>query len=42
VHFERQLDPAWYFASLERAVVKQAAGYLIQANATPHPDFWSR
>jgi hypothetical protein len=35
VHFERQLDPAWYFAPLERAAVDQASRYLIQANATP-------
>jgi hypothetical protein len=35
VHFERQLDPAWYFAPLERAAVYQAARYLIQANAAP-------
>ncbi len=35
VHFQRQLDPAWYFAPLERAAVDQAARYLIQANATP-------
>lgn len=42
VHFERQLDPAWYFAPLERAAVDQAARYLIQANATPPPDSRSR
>jgi hypothetical protein len=35
VHFERQLDPAWYFAPLERAAVYEAAKYLIEANATP-------
>jgi hypothetical protein len=35
VHFERQLDPAWYFALLERAAVHEAAKYLIDANATP-------
>jgi hypothetical protein len=35
VHFERQLDPAWYFVSWERAAVHEAAKYLIQANATP-------
>ena len=35
VRFERQLDPAWYFAPLERAAVDEAARYLIQANATP-------
>jgi len=35
VHFERQLDPAWYFAPLERAAVHEAAKYLIEVNATP-------
>ena len=35
VHFERQLDPAWYFAPLERSAVHEAAKYLIEANATP-------
>jgi hypothetical protein len=42
VHFERQLDPAWYFAPLERAAVDQAARYLIQADATPPRDSRSR
>lgn len=42
VQFERQLDPAWYFAPLERTAVEQAARYLIQANAAPRPDFRSR
>ena len=35
VGFDRQLDPAWYFVPWEQAAVKQAAGYLILANATP-------
>jgi hypothetical protein len=35
VQFERKLDPAWYFAPLERVAVHQAAKYLIAANATP-------
>lgn len=35
VYFDRELDPAWYFAPLERVVVKQAARYLIEANANP-------
>jgi hypothetical protein len=35
IHFDRQLDPAWYFTPWERAVVGQAAEYLIDANATP-------
>jgi hypothetical protein len=42
IQFERQLDPAWYFAPLEHAAVAQAARYLIQANAAPLPDFRSR
>ena len=35
VHFERELDPAWYFAPWERATVRVAAAYLIAADATP-------
>jgi hypothetical protein len=35
IHFDRQLDPAWYFAPWERAAVHEAARYLILANATP-------
>jgi hypothetical protein len=35
VHFLRQLDPSWYFTPWERAAVKEAAAYLIDANATP-------
>jgi hypothetical protein len=35
VHFERQLDPAWYFVPWERAAVHEAAKFLIEANATP-------
>jgi hypothetical protein len=35
IHFERQLDPAWYFAPWERVAVRAAAAYLIAANATP-------
>ena len=35
IHFERQLDPAWYFTPWERAAVREAAGYLIDANARP-------
>jgi len=35
LHYERQLDPAWYFAPLERAAVEQAARYLIRANTMP-------
>ncbi|HEY4382200.1 MAG TPA: hypothetical protein VGN01_17760 [Acidobacteriaceae bacterium] len=35
IRFERQLDPAWYFTPWERVAVREAAGYLIAANATP-------
>jgi hypothetical protein len=35
VNFERQLDPAWYFTPWEREAVREAAGYLIEANAVP-------
>jgi hypothetical protein len=35
IHFDRQLDPAWYFSPWERVVVGEAARWLIQANATP-------
>jgi hypothetical protein len=35
IHFDRQLDPAWYFRPWERMAVKDAAGYLIDANAQP-------
>jgi hypothetical protein len=35
VHFERGLDPAWYFTPWERIAVQQSASYLIQVNATP-------
>jgi hypothetical protein len=32
IYFERQLDPAWYFAPWEHLVAQQAAAYLIDAN----------
>ena len=35
IRFARELDPAWYFVPWERAAVRAAAGYMIQANATP-------
>ncbi len=35
VHYERGLDPAWYFGAWEHFAVRQAADYLIEANATP-------
>jgi hypothetical protein len=35
VHFERELDPAWYFTPWERGAVREAARYLIEANAVP-------
>ena len=37
IHFDRQLDPAWYFTPWERSAVRAAAGYLIDANASEHP-----
>ncbi len=38
LHFERRLDPAWYFRPWERYATGLAAEYLIQANATPTPE----
>ena len=35
IDFERRLDPAWYFNPWEKAAVKQAATYLIEATAIP-------
>lgn len=35
IQFARRLDPAWYFGPLERFAVKQAADYLITADAEP-------
>lgn len=35
VTFARQLDPAWYFVPWERATVREAVQYLIEANAIP-------
>jgi hypothetical protein len=35
ISFTRQLDPSWYFTPWERVAVKEAATYLIDANATP-------
>lgn len=36
LRYRRRLDPAWYFSPLERYGVGVAAGYLIDALATPH------
>ncbi len=33
IEFDRALDPAWYFALMEKAAVAKAADYLISANA---------
>jgi len=33
--YDRELDPAWYFAPWERYAVQLAGGYLIDAVATP-------
>jgi hypothetical protein len=38
LHFERRLDPAWYFRPWERYATHLAAEYLIRANATPVPE----
>lgn len=35
MHYERHLDPAWYFGPLERFGVYKAAGFLIDSVATP-------
>jgi hypothetical protein len=35
IHFERELDPAWYFIPFERLAVHEAALYMIASNATP-------
>jgi hypothetical protein len=35
LHFDRSLDPAWYFGPWERYAVRLAAEYLIENNATP-------
>lgn len=35
IQFARRLDPAWYFGPWERFAVKQAAEYLITADAEP-------
>jgi len=37
LHFERRLDPAWYFRPWERYATHLAAEYLIRVNATPAP-----
>lgn len=37
LRYRRRLDPAWYFGPLERYGVGVAAGYLIDALATPSP-----
>ena len=38
LRYRRRLDPAWYFAPLERYGVSVAAEYLIDALATPRAD----
>jgi hypothetical protein len=35
LRYQRGLDPAWYFGPMERYAVRLAAGYLIDAVATP-------
>ena len=36
LYYRRRLDPAWYFAPLERYGVHAAAGYLLETLTTPH------
>jgi hypothetical protein len=38
LRYRRRLDPAWYFAPLERHGVGVAAGYLVDALATPRAE----
>lgn len=38
LRYRRRLDPAWYFAPLERYGVGVAAGYLVDALATPRAE----
>ena len=35
LRYDRGLDPAWYFGPWERYAARLAAGYLIDAVATP-------
>ena len=35
LHFQRRLDPAWYFRPWERYATELAADYLIRSNANP-------
>jgi hypothetical protein len=35
ISFNRELDPSWYFAPLERLAVRRAAEYLIEADVMP-------
>lgn len=35
LRYRRNLDPAWYFGPWERYAARLAAGYLIEAVATP-------
>ena len=37
LRYRRRLDPAWYFAPLERYGARLAAGYLVETLATPRP-----
>jgi len=31
IHYERRLDPAWYFAPMQEFAIGQSADYLIQS-----------
>ena len=35
LRYRRDLDPSWYFGPMERYAARLAAGYLIDAVATP-------
>ena len=35
IHYDRALDPAWYFGPIERYAVRRAADYLVDSVATP-------
>jgi len=37
LRYRRRLDPAWYFAPLERYGARLAAAYLVETLATPRP-----
>ena len=38
IHYERRLDPAWYFAPWQRYAVGLSAEYLIENLLTPREE----